>query len=61
MNRLRLHRVKEGFHEGIVRDLARTVHALRDVQLGQAFAESIGGILDAAVGVEDQTPLVFNS
>lgn len=34
MNRLRLHRVKEGFHEGVVGDLARTVHPLRDVHFG---------------------------
>ena len=46
--------MEERLHEGIVRHLARTVHALGDLQLFEPFAEGIGIVFNTAIGVEDQ-------
>ena len=54
MNRLRLHRMEEGLHERIVGYLARTVHALGNIQLRQSRPESIRVILDTPIRMEDQ-------
>ena len=37
----------------VVRDLPRPVHALHEPEPGQAGAEGIRRVLDAAIGVED--------
>src|SRR5207244_11305927 len=52
MEHLSLHRVEEGFNEGVVGDLAWAVHALREAQLGKALLEGTSGILGAPIGVE---------
>src|SRR5439155_1252092 len=54
MEHLSLHRVEEGFNEGVVGDLAWAVHALREAQLGKALLEGTSGILGAPIGVEYQ-------
>jgi hypothetical protein len=48
-----LHGVEERFHVGVVGDLAGAVHALHEAERGQPISEGIGGVFDAAVGVED--------
>lgn len=48
------HRVEERRHVRVVGHLFWPVHALDDARLGQALAEGVGGILDGAVGMEDQ-------
>lgn len=47
--------MEERLHEGIIRHLARTVHALGDLQLRQALTERVGIIFNTAIRVEDQT------
>lgn len=49
-----LERVEKGLHERIVIHALRPVHALNYPDLGQPPAENETGILNAAVGVEDQ-------
>jgi len=56
-NHIRLHRMEEEFHEGIVGHFSWTVHALGDLQLRQALPESIGGIFNATIRVEDESPV----
>src|SRR5512134_2099668 len=55
VNRLALHRMGEGLDVGVVGDLPRAIHALNDPQLGQPLREHSGSVLDAPVGMEDQT------
>src|SRR3954464_15159260 len=52
---LRLHRMEEGFDEGVVGHLAWPVHALRDPELPEASLERRCGVFGAAVGMEHQT------
>src|SRR5512134_3794393 len=44
--------MEEGLDKGVVGDLARTVHALNEPELGNALLEGAGGVLDASVGME---------
>src|SRR5258706_16201048 len=58
-----LHRVEERLDKGVVGYFAGTIHALSDAQLRDALLECAGGILNASIGVEDQTrarPAVVN-
>src|SRR6185369_14540752 len=54
VDHIRLHRVVERFHVRVVGHRAGAVHALHEAQLLQAFTETKGRKLDAAVGVEDK-------
>jgi hypothetical protein len=55
MNDVRLHRVEERLHVGVVCDLLPwPVHALHEAERGQPGAEGIRGVLDAPVGMEDE-------
>jgi len=54
MNHIRLHLMEERLHERIVRDLARTVHALGDLQLFEPLAERIDIVFNTPIRVEDQ-------
>ena len=45
----------EGFHEGVVGQFARPVHALDEPERREARAVGIGRILDAAIRMEDES------
>src|SRR5437879_11626601 len=51
---LRLHRMEEGLDEGVIGDLAGTVHALSEAQFGDSLLEGASSVFDAPVGVEHQ-------
>src|SRR5262245_52504268 len=53
MDGVALHRMEERLHIRVVGDFSRPVHALHETQGGQAIAERVGGVLDAAVAMED--------
>src|SRR5258707_748374 len=54
VNHIRLHRVVERLHVRVVGHRTGAVHALHKAQLLQAFTETKGRKLDAAVSVEDE-------
>ena len=55
MDALALEAAEEVFSDGVVIGIALAGHALADAKIGKPLAVSAGGVLDAAVGVEDET------
>src|SRR5438552_6295561 len=47
--------MEERFHVGVVIHLARPVHALEKAVLGKAVAHVVSSVLDAAIGMENDT------
>lgn len=55
MNDLGFHGMPEGLHEGVVGQLARSVHALHDLQRREVGTIGMGGILDPTIRMEDES------
>ena len=56
MDALALEAAEEVFGHGVVIGIALAGHALPDAEAGETLTVSVGGVLDAAVGVEDAMP-----
>ena len=54
MDALALEAAEEVFGHGVVIGIALAGHALPDAETGETLTVSVGGVLDAAVGVEDE-------
>ena len=54
MDALALEAAEEVFGHGVVIGIALAGHALPDAEAGETLTVSVGGVLDAAVGVEDE-------
>ena len=54
MDALVLEAAEEVFGHGVVIGIALAGHALPDAEAGETLTVSVGGVLDAAVGVEDE-------
>ena len=54
MDALALKAAEEVFGHGVVIGIALAGHALPDAEAGETLTVSVGGVLDAAVGVEDE-------
>ena len=54
MDALALEAAEEVFGHGVVIGIALAGHALPDAEAGETLTVSVGGVWDAAVGVEDE-------
>lgn len=57
VNQLQFECAPEAFHEGVVIAVGSAAHRRKRAGLGQSLAVSAGGVLDAAIGVEDEAGL----
>ena len=60
MDALALEAAEEVFGHGVVIGIALAGHALPDAAAGETLTVSVGGVLDAAVGVEDAYSIYGN-
>ena len=52
---VRFETVKEGFHEGIIVHVSRSIHALNDTAAGQSTSVGQCTVFDPPIAVKDQS------